>query len=282
MAIHSILPMALTSAVDAVLATAGVRHVAHGDDAPVEAACVAVTDDDALALVGPYRSRDVAEVVEITAPAGLALLAPVATWVGVTRDDEPGSDDPADHRGTVLRLVARDMVVAQRLSAFVAAAGDRATVVAGAHEYGIQLDGQLRAAGLPRAPESDGGDVIVLAGLAGEPEARSLGERPRRPVIAFDGVQGTPLHPDGDLRLALPCAPAYGYAPPEIFAGFDRAATAARLLVDALALGASSRADVLTALRDAGRFDAHGDPVDPPVWLWRADVSWTLTPERAI
>jgi hypothetical protein len=26
----------------------------------------------------------------------------------------------------------------------------------------------------------------------------------------------------------------------------------------------------------------HGDPVDPPVWLWRADAGWRLTPERPL
>jgi hypothetical protein len=33
-----------------------------------------------VALIGPYRSRDVAETVEATAPAGLPLIAPMATW----------------------------------------------------------------------------------------------------------------------------------------------------------------------------------------------------------
>jgi hypothetical protein len=32
----------------------------------------------------------------------------------------------------------------------------------------------------------------------------------------------------------------------------------------------------------AGPFDAHGDPVDPPVWLWRADEDWALAPDRAL
>src|SRR4051812_17963855 len=145
MRVHSILPEALTRAADEVLATAGVEHVAASDmDA-------AASDDDAIALIGPYRSHEVAETVQATAPAGLPLLAPVATWAGVTRDDEPGCDDPARHRGTVLRLVARDTVVCARIAADVRASGRHAVVVAGEHEYGVQLDGQLALVGLPRA-----------------------------------------------------------------------------------------------------------------------------------
>jgi hypothetical protein len=49
----------------------------------------------------------------------------------VTRDDEPGCEDAVRHRGTVLRLVARDTVVAARIAAGVHAAGQRALVVAG-------------------------------------------------------------------------------------------------------------------------------------------------------
>jgi hypothetical protein len=48
----------------------------------MRAAVAAADDPSALAMVGPYRSADVAEAVEATAPVGLPLLAPVATWVG--------------------------------------------------------------------------------------------------------------------------------------------------------------------------------------------------------
>jgi ABC-type branched-subunit amino acid transport system substrate-binding protein len=67
-----------------------------GDGDTMAAAEAAAGDDAALALIGPFLSRAVAEAVEATAPAGLPLIAPVATWAGVTRDDEPGcADDPA-------------------------------------------------------------------------------------------------------------------------------------------------------------------------------------------
>src|SRR5919202_1728584 len=151
MVVHTILPDALTDAVVEVLGTAGVAHVAHGDGDPVDAASVAAADGGAVALIGPFRSAEVGEVLEATAPAGLPLIAPVATWAGVTRDDEPGCDDPARHRGTVLRMVARDTEVAARVAAWLRAEGRRAMVVAGEQQYGVQLDGQLRLAGLPRA-----------------------------------------------------------------------------------------------------------------------------------
>src|SRR3954447_9433420 len=138
--VHSVLPTALTTAVDEVLRAAGLEHVAHGRTPAVEVAVAAARDDAALALIGPFRSADVAEAVEATAPAGLPLLAPVATWAGVTRDDEPGCDDAARHHGTVVRMIARDTVVAQRIAADLRARGRCALVIAGEHEYGLQLD----------------------------------------------------------------------------------------------------------------------------------------------
>jgi hypothetical protein len=272
MRVHSALPDALTAAVDEGLRD--VEHLAHGGADSMRAAEAAAADPDAVALIGPFRSREVAEAVEATAPARLPLLAPVATWAGITRDDEPGGeDDPADHRGTVLRILACDTEVAARLAAAVRAAGQRALVVAGAHEYGVQVAGQLSLVGLPRVEDVADADLVVLCGLAGGsevPRAQATG----LPVIAFDGVQGgVPLR---DLRLALP------FAPGEDFAGTTAARRAATLTAEALRDGAHDRVSLLSALRDRGPFDANGDPVDPPVWLWRADEDWTLEPERAL
>jgi hypothetical protein len=274
--VHSALPDPLTAAVAEVLGGAGVEHVAHGAERAVESGVVAARDGAAVALIGPYRSADVAEAVEATAPAGLALLAPVATWAGVTRDDEPGCDDAARHRGTVLRLVARDTVVAQHLAAMVRDAGQRALVVAGAHGYGVQLDGQLRIAGLPRTEEVVEADLVLLAGLAGGPEIEWAAGLAPLPVVAFDGVQGAGLGAGREVRLALP------FAAGEDLAGAGMARRAAELVVAALRDGAGDRPGVLGALRARGPFDEHGDPVDPPVWLWRADDDWTLSAERAI
>jgi hypothetical protein len=271
MRVHSALGEALTAAVAEALN--GLEHVAHGEGDPMAAAEAAAADTEAVALVGPLRSRAVAEVVEATAPAGLPLLAPLATWAGVTRDDEPGCDDPARHRGTVLRLVARDTEVARRIAVDVRAAGQRALVVGGGHEYGVQLDGQLRLVGLPRAADAAGADLVVLCGLAGGAEVERAAAA-GLPVIAFDGVQGGTLPPD--LCLALPLAPG------EDHAGTTAARRAGALLAEAARGGAHDRASALAALRALGPFDEHGDPVGAPVWLWRAREGWALEPEREL
>jgi len=250
------------------------EHVAHGSADPMRAAEAAASDPDAIALLGPFRSRDVAEAVEATAPAGVPLLAPVATWAGITRDDEPGcEDDPAHHLGTVLRMVARDTEVAARLAADVRAAGQRALVVAGEHEYGAQVDGQLELARLPRVRDAATADLVVLCGLAGGQEVERAAAT-GLPVIAFDGVQGGTLLPG--LRLVLP------FSPGEDPTGTTAARRAASLVVEALRGGAPDRASLLAALRELGPFDEHGDPVDPPVWLWRAAEDWTLEPDRPL
>ena len=281
--VHSALPDALTAAVDSELRAAGVAHVAHGDRDPVASGAAAAGDASAMALIGPFGSRAVAEAVEATAPASLPLLAPAATWAGVTRDDEPGcEDDPARHRGTVLRMVARDTEVARRIAADVRARDQRALVLAGAHEYGVQLAGQLRLAGLPRVDDPVDADLVVLCGLAGAPEMDRAAALAPLPVVAFDGAQGADLGPDREVRLALPVAPAADAVVGDVLFYVEPARRAARLVADALHAGARDRAALLAALRAAGPFDAHGDPVDPPVWLWRADGSWSLTPDRAL
>src|SRR3954454_4269694 len=280
--VHSTLPDPLAAVVDEVLSAARVEHRAHGARAPMRAAEAAAGDADAVALIGPFRSADVAEVVEATAPAGLPLLAPVATWAGGTRDDEPGGGDAGSHGGTVLRLVARDTEVATRIAADVRASGGRALVVAGAHEYGVQLDGQLRLGGLPRADGPDDADLVVLCGLAGSPEVERAAALAPLPVVCFDGVQGADLGAGRDVRIALPVAPAGDVRPGEMLFFVEPARRAASLVADGLRAGARDRAALLTAMRAAGPFDEHGDPVDAPVWLWRADEEWRIAPDRAL
>jgi len=282
--VHTVLPAALTDAAGEILRAAGIDHVAHGErDGPVRAAEAAAADPRAAALIGPFRSADVAEAVEATAPVGLALLAPVATWAGVTRDDEPGCDDAARHRGTVLRMVARDTEVAARIAADVRASGRRAFVVAGRHDYGRQLDGQLRLHDLPRAEDPGDADVVVLCGLAGAPEADRAAALAPLPVVAFDGIQGADLGAGREVHLALPFAPgADGRGSDDLFT-IEPARRAARLAAGALRDGgARDRAAVLAAMRAAGPFDEHGDLVDPPVWLWRAAEDWALTAARPL
>ena len=250
MAVHSILPPLLTEAVDEVLRATGVDHVTHGDGDPVGAAVAAASDPAARAVIGPFRSADVNEALAATAPARLPLLAPVATWAGITRDDEPGCDDAPQHDGTVLRMVARDTVVAERIVERLR--GRRALVVAGDHEYGVQLDGQLRLGGLERVTEDP--DVIVLAGLAGEAEVQTARALAPLPIIAFDGIQGESF-PAQDVTLALV------YTPGPV--GVAEARRAAELVV---------AARDLEDMRRLGAFDEHGDPLDPLVRFERYDA----------
>ena len=279
---HSALPAELAAVVDGVLRATGLEHRVNAPDAPLRAAETAAADEAAVALIRPLRSADGAEAVEATAPAGLPLLAPAATWAGVTRDDEPGCDDAADHRGTVLRMVARDTEVAARIAAWLRASGEQALVFAGGHDYGVQLDGQLSLAGLPRASDAEDADVVVLCALAGGPEIERAAALAPLPVVAFDGVQGADLGAGRDVRVALPVAPAPDVVVSDVLFFVEPARRAARLVVDALRSGAADRAAVLRELRRLGPFDDHGDPVDPPVWLWRAGEDWALAPDRAI
>lgn len=168
----------------------------------------------------------------------------------MTRNDEPGCDNYARHDGTILRLVARDMVVAQRIAQRVRDRGQRPVVIAGDHQYGMQLRGQLQMAGLP---EGDDPDVIVLAGLAGHPECDEARRSAPLPVIAFDGIQGERF-PGQEVELALV------YAPGVI--GVAEARRAAEMVV------ATTDLDELRALG----FDEHGDPVDPPVRFERYET----------
>jgi hypothetical protein len=182
----------------------------------------------------------------------------------------------------VIRLVARDTEVARRLARHVRDAGRRARVIAGPHDYGLQLDGQLRLAGLPRADAEDDADLVVLCGLPDGPEIAEARATAPLPIIAFDAVQGTDLGADREVRLALPFAPGDGDAFDWLTYGAERAGHGARLIAAALADGAHDRPTLLDHLRRAGPFDAHGDPVDPPVWLWRAQPDRSLRPDRAI
>src|SRR6185312_12781163 len=97
--------------------------------------------------------------------------------------------------------------VAARIAADLRSAGRRALVLAGRHDYGVQLDGQLRLAGLPRVEAPDDADVLVLCGLVGAPEIERAAALDPLPVIAFDGVQSARLGAGRDVHLALPVAP---------------------------------------------------------------------------
>jgi hypothetical protein len=69
---------------------------------------------------------------------------------------------------------------------------------------------------------------------------------------------------------------------PELLAGVERAQAVAELVVRGLREGAADRAEMVADLRRLGDFDEHGDPPDPPVWLWRANQAWELEPDRPL
>jgi hypothetical protein len=193
MEVRSVLPEGLTQAVGEVLSRAGTRHVAHGDGDPVRAAEVVARDDDAIVLIGPFRSADVAEAVEATAPVGLPLIAPVATAAGATRTTSRGAMTrraiAARHCGWT-RATPSSRSGSRRTSQ----RGDDAPLLSrGEHEYGPQVDDQLRIGALPRTADPGEADVVVLAGLAWEPEVERPAVLSPLPVIAFDGVQGAGL-----------------------------------------------------------------------------------------
>ena len=115
----------------------------------------------------------------------------------------------------MFRLVARDTEVAIRLAQDVKCAGCRAIVVAGDHEYGIQLDDQLRLGDLPRADDVEDAALVVLCGLANQPEIERVRSLAPLPVIAFDGAQGADLGSGRDvLIVALPFAPSADFSTP--------------------------------------------------------------------
>ena len=182
----------------------------------------------------------------------------------------------------MFRLVARDTEVAIRLAQDVKCAGCRAIVVAGDHEYGVQLDGQLRLGDLPRADDVEDADLVVLCGLANEPEIERVRSLAPLPVIAFDGAQGADLGSGRDVLMALPFAPSADFSTPDLFAGVGQARHAAELVVGALTAGARDRSSLLVELRTLGDFDEHGDPRHPDVWLWRVNDLWQLAPDRPL
>ena len=159
-------------------------------------------------------------------------------------------------------MVARDSVVAQRIAERVHDAGQRALVVAGDHEYGMQLDAQLSMHELPRTTDASHADVIVLAGLAGEPEIRTARSLAPLAIIAFDGIQPERF-PDQEVLIA------FVYSSRVEMAGVGEARRAAELAIAAIEHGG----DVLSHLRELGSFDAIGDLLEPTVRFERYPIT---------
>jgi hypothetical protein len=237
MRVHSQLPGRHDAGLSRALGNSA-EHVAQSSPE------AAAADSQCAAFVGPWHSWLVAEAMEILRPAGITHVAPAATWVGLTRADEPGSG-AAPARRTLFRIAARDMVVCR---AIVAAVGGQARIVSDDTDYGRQIGSQLRMAGL-----QEGGDAVIYAGL-GESAPDGLPAE----VICMDGAaqDGFPeRHPDA--RYFGAAYAQEGYTDEECWDFAPHVDLAGRLIAGG---------------EIASHFDEHGDLLEPRsgVWRWEA------------
>jgi hypothetical protein len=250
------------------LGAAGVDHV------PGSTPEAAAADDACVAYVGPLRSWPAALAAPTLNAAGIVQVCPAATWVALTREDEPHGTDEAPPqrpggRATLVRLVPRDTEVCRKL---VENAPERRLAVVEEHEsYGRQLGRQLRMVGLEEEPGEP--DAVVYCGLAeNAPHGLLAGRR----VYAFDGAQG---FGDAHTRYVLANLPREGWSDEDVRAFVPQAADAGELVAKAVAQGGADREAVRRAVWAIGGFDEHGDPPDPRVGVWRPGADGGLTCE---
>lgn len=269
--VHSHLPPDLAAALSQSLSVGGVEHVDSGSANPVAAAQEAAADARAVAFVGPFRSFHVGETAAILNEAGMAQLAPAATYAALTRD-EPGAEDgmPASlvptGRRTLFRLVARDTAVCQ---AVVAHVGTRCALVSDGGSYGEQVAAQIRLAGVE--PDDDA-DTVLYAGLARDAPLEPLRATAPRPVVTLDGA----LEPEfaaalghDRLQVASAAYPREGSDARTVHAFIPQTAEAGMLVVGSLIAAGPDRSRIVEALRGCGRFDEFGDTTERRVGLWR-------------
>jgi hypothetical protein len=268
--VHSALPARLAGVLTEVLWRGGVEHVDAGPEHPVEAAAAAAEDPRAVAFVGPFRSSHVGETAAILNEAGLAQLAPAATYAALTRD-EPGAEDgmPASlaptGRGTLFRVAARDTAVCQAL---VARVGSRCVLLDDGGSYGEQVAGQLRLAGVE---PDDGADTVLYAGLADGAPLDALRATGPRPLFTLDGA----WDPDfvealgrDRVRFAMALYPQPDWSVEAVQAFLPQTAEAGMLITGSVMAAGADRAAVLEGLRSCGRFDEYGDTNERRIGLW--------------
>jgi hypothetical protein len=261
--VYSHLPEALQAVLSRALGET--EHVRCDGD-PVAAAERAVEDPQAVAFVGPFRSLHVGETAAILNAAGIAQIAPTATYAALTRD-EPGAEDGMPEslrptgRASLFRVIPRDTAVARAITARV---GGQATIVSDATGYGMQVAAQLRLAGL-----EPGGGAVVYAGLGDGAPFAELDAAER--IYAFDGAaQGELPERLGDrVRYVMGPRGQVGWSDDAVLDFAPQTAEAGMLVYGSLMAGGPTRIGVLAGLLSCGRFDEHGDTNERRIGVWR-------------
>jgi len=170
-------------------------------------------DASALAIIGPFNSGSAAVLVPITNEAGVPVVSPATTYIGLTRRGpgaEPGEPDkyyPTGER-TYFRIMPNDVVQADALATAMRDAGCRRVgAVHDAEVYGQGVGTLMRRAvarfgmkvasntRIRRSSRRFGairGDCIAYTGITANGAARMFGRvRRTAKLFASDGVAET-------------------------------------------------------------------------------------------
>lgn len=280
--VYSAMPKTVEAVATTALAEEGIEHVALGPGPIPRHARTATDDPRCVAFLGPWLSHEVIESMKILNLAGVAQIAPAATYVGLTRD-EPGAGDGMPEslspgpQPTFFRMCARDTLISRATMPFLAGQGLRyATIVHDETDYGLQLAAQLLQAGLEPEEDPRDANAVIYCGLAdGAPYGELLDLAPR-PIIAYEGaaVAGFAEAAGGveRVRYLLPQAAVSGWSDRQCIFYAPLVQRAASLLAGLIArIDAPDRSDVVDALWRCGEFDDHGDAVDPDIGVWAED-----------
>lgn len=280
--VYSAIPKTVEAVATAALAEEGIEHVALGPGAIPRHARTAADDPQCVAFVGPWLSFEVIDSMKILNLAGIAQIAPAASYVGLTRD-EPGAEEGMPDSlspgpvPTFFRMCARDTLISRATLEFLSGQGLRyATIVHDESDYGLQLAAQLVIAGLEPEEDPRDANAVVYCGLAEDAPYEELLDLAPRPIIAFEGaaVAGFAEAAGGveRVRYLLPQAPVAGWSDRQCIFYAPLVHRAAALLAAVVArIDTPDRSDVVDALWRCGEFDDHGDAVAPDIGVWAED-----------
>jgi branched-chain amino acid transport system substrate-binding protein len=221
----------------------------------------AAADDAALAYIGDFHSSQVERTAPILGEADLLQIAPVATFVGL--------EGP-----TLVRLSPHDGIGAEAIANWLVEAGVSAPLVVHDHDsgYGVPVGVMCAAAARERNLEVrsrpvwdadedprrdlDGMDALLYVGVAGSGAVAMWRDlHALNPALWLLGSEGVAVR-----WLARELAPSaaertrffVAQRAPLAFYGFE----AARLALDAIAVGSHSREAVARAARTTGPRDS--------------------------